>query len=138
MSWQWRMMRNLKKNWLVISKLAWRIWWILTRTIENLKNFHFNMPLLSKVYIYCLSQKKYRGVIFHETEEGYKISREIDLSLPDWRKGFDKFWREHSRGVILQKLKRNWLVVWKMTWEIWQIFTRNKWIANLTKIFTHV
>ena len=25
---------------------------------------------------------------------------------------------------VMQSLKKNWLVVWKMTWGIWQIFTR--------------
>ena len=24
--------------------------------------------------------------------------------------------------IMMQNLKKNWLVVWKMTWEIWQIF----------------
>ena len=28
----------------------------------------------------------------------------------------------HSR--VMQNLKKNWLVVWKMTWGIWQIFIR--------------
>ena len=28
--------------------------------------------------------KKYRGVIFHETEEGYKILRGTDLSFQSW------------------------------------------------------
>ena len=41
--------------------------------------------------------KKYRGVIFHETEEGYKIWRGIDLSFQNWHKEFDKFWPEHSK-----------------------------------------
>ena len=41
--------------------------------------------------------KKYRGVIFHENEEGCKIWREIDLSFQDWHKEFDKFWPEHSK-----------------------------------------
>ena len=35
--------------------------------------------------------KKYREVIFHETEEGYKIWRGIDLSFQNWHKEFDKF-----------------------------------------------
>ena len=39
--------------------------------------------------------KKYRGVIFHETEEGYKIWRGIDLAFQNWHKEFDKFWPEH-------------------------------------------
>ena len=34
--------------------------------------------------------KKYRGVIFHETEEGYKIWRGIDLSFQNWHMEFDK------------------------------------------------
>ena len=38
--------------------------------------------------------KKYRGVIFHEIEEGYKIWIGIDLSLKDWHNEFDKFWSE--------------------------------------------
>ena len=35
-------------------------------------------------------KKKYRGVIFHETEGEYKIWRGIDSSLQNWRKEFDK------------------------------------------------
>ena len=65
-SWKWRMIQNLKRNWLVISKLAWGIWWILTWALESLTNFHFNVLLLRKVYI--VWAKTYRGVIFHETE----------------------------------------------------------------------
>ena len=34
--------------------------------------------------------KKYRGVIFHETEEGYKIWGRIDSSFQNWHKEFDK------------------------------------------------
>ena len=41
--------------------------------------------------------KKYRGVIFHKTEEGYKIWRGIDLSFQYWHKEFDKFWPEHPK-----------------------------------------
>ena len=41
--------------------------------------------------------KKYREVIFHETEEGYKIWRGISLSFQNWHKEFDKFSPEHSK-----------------------------------------
>ena len=41
--------------------------------------------------------KKYRGIIFHKTEERYKIWRGIDLSLQNWHKEFDKIWLEHSK-----------------------------------------
>ena len=49
LSWQWRMIQNLKRNWLVCSKLTQGIWQILTRAL-NPKNLHFNRLLLTKVY----------------------------------------------------------------------------------------
>ena len=94
--------------------------------------------------------KKYRGIIFHDTEEGYKIWRRMDLSFQSWHKKFDKFWPEHLKASktftlmgsfwakcilflrsylwwhwrVMENLKKNWLVIWKMAWEIWQSFTR--------------
>ena len=48
-------------------------------------------------YILFELKKKYREVIFHETEEGYKIRRGIDLSFQNWHKEFNKFWPVHSK-----------------------------------------
>ena len=68
--------------------------------IRNLTNFDPSTQKVSKIFIlmgsfwakYILFElKKYRGVIFHETEEGYKIWREIDLLFQNWCKEFDKF-----------------------------------------------
>ena len=89
MSWQWRIIQNLKRNCLVVSKLTWEIWWSL---IQSQIKIHFNVLLLSKVYI--IWAKKVQG------------------SYLSW----------HSR--VMQNLKKNWLVVWKMKWGISQIFTR--------------
>ena len=41
--------------------------------------------------------KKYIRIIFHETEEGYKIWRGIDLSFQNWHKEFDEIWPEHLK-----------------------------------------
>ena len=49
-SWHWRMMQNLKRNWHVVLKLTWVIWRISTWPLESLKNLHFNGLLLNKVY----------------------------------------------------------------------------------------
>ena len=49
-SWQWRMIQNMKRNWLVSSKLTWGIWQLLTRALENPKRLHFNRLLLTKAY----------------------------------------------------------------------------------------
>ena len=39
--------------------------------------------------------KKYRRVIFHDTEEWYKIWRGIDMSFQNWQEEFDIVWLEH-------------------------------------------
>ena len=58
-----------------------------------------NFPLMGFLWAkYILfSLKKYRRVIFHESEEGCKIWRVINLSFQNWQKEFDKFWPEHSK-----------------------------------------
>ena len=52
LAWNWRVIQTLKRNRLVVSKLAWGIWQILTWALESLINFHFTGLLLSKVYIF--------------------------------------------------------------------------------------
>ena len=49
LSWQWKKMQNWKRNWFVVSKLTWGLWWILTRALEYLKTLHFNGIFLIKV-----------------------------------------------------------------------------------------
>ena len=88
-------------------------WWKIWRGIDlSFQNWHEEFDELwpehlkvSKIFIlmcsfwakYILFElKKYRGVIFHETEEGYKIWRGIDLLFQNWQKEFDKFWPECS------------------------------------------
>ena len=33
--WHWRLMQNLKENWLVLSKMTWRIWQIFVHRLKN-------------------------------------------------------------------------------------------------------
>ena len=75
--------------------------------------------------------KKYRRVIFHDTEEWCKIWRGINLSFENWQKEFDEFWSEHWKvsitctlmgSLIVLKIEAkflvNWLVLSKTTWGI--------------------
>ena len=57
-SWQWRIMQNLKRDWLVISKLTWVIWRILTQELEYLKNLLFNWLLWPKYIIFELTKEQ--------------------------------------------------------------------------------
>ena len=33
--WHWKLMQNLKENWLVLSKMTWRIWQIFVHRLKN-------------------------------------------------------------------------------------------------------
>ena len=91
LSWHWRVIENLERNQHVVSKLTWGIWRILTRALENLKNFDFNGLFLSRAYIVW--------------------AKKVQRSYLSWH------WR------VIQNLERNRLVIWKLTWGIWQILT---------------
>ena len=38
-SWNWRVMQSLKKNWLLVPKMTWGIWWILMGAVISLRIF---------------------------------------------------------------------------------------------------
>ena len=37
LSWHWKEIQTLKKNWLFVWKITWGIWWTLTRAAESLR-----------------------------------------------------------------------------------------------------
>ena len=140
-------MQNLKKNWLVVWKIAWKIWKIFTRTHESLKIGTFIRSFYTKSKMYKF--KTYRGVILYGIEEWKGIWKGIFLSVQNLHEEFNKFWSEPSkiskictlvdcfwpkyimfelkkyRGLMFnsteywsKKLKENWLVLSKLTWGI--------------------
>ena len=122
-SWQWRMIQKLKRNWLVVLKLTWGTSQILTRALESLKKLCFNWLLVTKVYIVWAKQKK-TDLWFEKWHEEYgNISPEhLEVSkLGLWwdpfvqnRKGKTLKFTEELCFVTMKKmqnLKRNWLVI---------------------------
>ena len=81
--------------------------------IRNLTNFD---PLMHSFWAkYKLFElRKYRGVIFHEIEEGCKNCREIDLLFQNWQKEFDIFWHEESKVSKVFTLMRSFWVKYKL------------------------
>ena len=83
---------------------GYKVWRVIDFSFQNWhKEFDTIWPKhskVSKIFILVSSfwakyilfeQKKYRGITFHETEEGYKISRGIDLLFQNWCKEFQTF-----------------------------------------------
>ena len=83
-SWHWRVIRNLKKNWSVVSKMT-RIWWIFTWALEeSLQNLHLDWFLLCKV----------------NNMLGSNIIKFL-MSFQNWHKKFDDVWPKH---LIVSKI----------------------------------
>ena len=63
-SWHWRMMLNLKRNWLVLPKMTWVIYQIFIRALKSLKIGTFMGSFYPKKKIYeltgelCVERKK--------------------------------------------------------------------------------
>ena len=138
-------MQNLKKNWLLVWKMTWEICQIFTRAqnwdidgilLSKLENFNqarksFKICTLigsfwSKYKMFEL--KKYRRVMFEGTEDWCKIWRKTDLCFPNWYGEFSKFSQAQKFRIPKQLDRPNTVL----------FYVRNKWIAQLTKLFTHV
>ena len=87
-SWHWRVMQSLMKNWLLVLKMTWIICWILMRTVTNLKNFDKNF---CRKYI-MTEPKKGRRIMCHNTEKWCKIWGGTDLCFEKWIEEFGEFW----------------------------------------------
>ena len=87
-------MHNLRKNWLVLSKMPWRIWQIFTRGLESLKIGTLMRSFYPKWSMY-LELKIYKGLMCHENEEWCKIWRGIGLPAQNWHEEFEELWPKH-------------------------------------------
>ena len=102
LSYPWKSMQNLKKNWSVVSKMT-RIW---PQHSKVSKIWNFICSYCAKYLIFNL--KKYRGVTLHDTEDWCKFWRKTDLWFGKWHKECGKFPPEHLRvskvGLWLESL----------------------------------
>ena len=95
-SWQWRMIHKLNRNWLVVFKLTWGTSQILTWA---LKKICVLIGSLWPKYI-MFELQKYREVIFHDTQELNKFWRKFVLWFEKWR----EIWQSFTRALVSAKI----------------------------------
>ena len=105
------MMRNLKRNWLVVSKLTQGIRRIFTRELESLKNFFFNGLLLSKLCNVWAKKLQWSYVWLHSRliqslKENWLVFPKIDMrNLADFHQRTWKSPNWDFDGILLSKMK---------------------------------
>ena len=131
--------------------MTWGIWHIFIRITWKSQNWYFHGILLFKVEnAWATNYMTCRGVITNDTEEWFKIWREIDWSFQNWHKEFDKFWPQNSKvskiytfmgcfwpNYIMFELKKyrgvmfnctqDWYKIWRKTGLCFQKFTWGIW-----------
>ena len=100
-SWHWRVIQSLKKSWLVVSNMTWRIWWILMRAVASLKICPLMCYFCQKYIMF--EPKKYRGVMCHNTKKWCKFWGGTDLCFEKWHEEFGKFWLNTLMGSFWAK-----------------------------------
>ena len=83
------------------------------RVVQNLKKNQFFVSKIGWILIRALKSLKKFRFDWSLLCKVYNIwPKKVQRSY------ISRHWR------VMQNLKKNWLVVWKITWGIWQIFTR--------------
>ena len=88
-SWYWRVMQSLNKNWLLVPNMTWSIWWFLMRAVTSLKI----CTLLSYFCQYYINfeLKNYRRIISHYTEVWFKLWWKTGFLFEKWHEEFGEF-----------------------------------------------
>ena len=151
--WHWRVMQSLRKNWLVVSNMAWRIGWtFIIRTPKSLKIVPWWALFVKSIY--CFSKKLSEELCVMTLKGVAKFKRKLTCGLKNdirnlvnfhassWKSENLHFdWIHLSKAYkyldekvqksyvswhwrVMQSFKKNWLLVPKMTWGIWWILMR--------------
>ena len=63
LSWHWKKIQTLKKNWLFVWKMTWENWWTLTRSMESLKIFTLMGYFCRKYVMFQLKKYMQRNCV---------------------------------------------------------------------------
>ena len=147
LSWHWAVMQNLENPDLVVSKKAWGIGrTFIIRALKSLRIVHGWALFVQSIY--CFSQKLPEKLCVMTLKGVPKFKRKLTCWLKNDRRSLVNFYASSWNSKnwyfdwirlskidkyldyvswnwrVTQSLKKNWLVVPKMTWGIWWILMR--------------
>ena len=112
--WHWRMIKNAKRNWLVVSKLTQGIWWILTWELESLKIYTL-LGCFWPNYIYVWAKKVQRSYVWlhsrliQSLKENWLVLPKIDMrNLANFHQSTWKSPNWDLDGILLSKVENVW------------------------------
>ena len=142
LSWYWKVMQSLKKNWLVISNMTRRFWWIFTQPLKSLE-ISFRWALFAQsIQVLCYKNTEELSFMTLNSDENmnkpwpcaFKYGMRNWISFHWSTQKSDKLYfdglflskaynvstRKFHRNYVswhwrvVQNLKEYWLMAWKM------------------------
>ena len=91
----WSVMQSLKKNWLVVSNMIWRTWWIFTHPLKSPKvSLRWANFIQS---IWGLSYKNTEELSFMTLNNDAKFEKTLTLRFQKWYEELGEFLLEHLK-----------------------------------------
>ena len=112
-SWHWRMIQSLKKNWLLVPKMDMSNLVNFNASSGKSENLHFDVLLLSIAY--KVSAKKYRWIISHDTKRDPSFEEKVSFCLKNDMRNLENFNPSSGKSKILHFVG---LVLWEVC-NIW-------------------
>ena len=115
-SWNWRVMRSLKKNRLLAPKMTWEIWWILMRAVASLEIYPLMCYFYQLAYKFLAQKAQNNYLSWHwKRPKLWKLTfyLKIDMrNLVNFNLSSGKVWKfalKGYRGVELWKMTYGFL-----------------------------
>ena len=108
--WHWRNFKNLKRNWLLVSKLTRGIWQYLTWALESLKNLRFNGLLLTDAFNVWAKNVQRSYLAWHFSDGKFQrkmtcASKNKKRNLENFHQGTRKSQNWDFDGILLSKVQ---------------------------------
>ena len=107
-SWYWRVMQSLKRNWFLVQKMTRRIWWILMWAVASLK-ISTLMCYFCRKYI-MFEPKSTEELCVITLENDAKFEEELTCALKNDMRNLANFWPNfwksqnlHFNGLFLNQ-----------------------------------
>ena len=97
MSWQWKMMQNMKRNWLFVWNLSPQ----LDTAFKCLKNLHFNGILLTKIYT-VWAKKAQKNLMTLKIERRFESKSKLTCSFKTEMRNLVNAYRVKNSYSILE------------------------------------
>ena len=108
LSWHWRVMQNLKKNWLAVWKMTWGIWQNFNRALKNVK---IGTLMESFCPSFTFTEELYVMTMKNDTKIEEKLTCRFKIDMRNLTNFHPSTWKSKKscfNGLFVTKIYNVW------------------------------